>query len=448
MESTPRLSFIAGGFDSVILGEIQNGPLQSLNQRTTNIKSSFMACNFSGKRLVITQLLVTLLAHCVWPHTGLMAQLSNVRLSTLDGQQFKGTVETIDAQGNLAGDGLPKGLQLSEVVRIDLPGRARPTTSTREIWLQLVNGSTVAVKALGLKGETLEFESAIGLDSLPLQVVRAIIWRESAQVKQQLEQPLASQDRVIVETADGERVVQGLVEGLNAQQLLFQYQNETRKISVGRINAVLTADIGGKPMKGSMATVDMSDGSIVKGLIKELKDKRLSLQISDGVLLSLATDQVVSISILSDRQLYLSDVEPIEVQQKTEFTIQRGWQRDKSVEGNVLTLPVGALMELKEFRKGLGSQAFTQLDFSNENQFTVFKATVGIDAETRGKGDCQMAVRGDGIEIWSARVKATDAAQEIELDIAGIKVVSLFVYPGEGFDLADHADWCNARFEK
>jgi len=93
-------------------------------------------------------------------------------------------------------------------------------------------------------------------------------------------------------------------------------------------------------------------------------------------------------------------------------------------------------------------QSFSQLSFSNSNEFDRFKSFVGIDAETQGRGDCQMVVRGDGIELWSKRIKAAEEPQQVDVDISGIKEISLIVYPGEDFDLGDHADWGEARFLK
>ena len=101
-----------------------------------------------------------------------------------------------------------------------------------------------------------------------------------------------------------------------------------------------------------------------------------------------------------------------------------------------------------ELRKGIGTQSFSRLSFANTNEFDRFRAVVGIDAETGGRGDCQMVVQGDGIELWSKRVKAAEDPIQVDLDIAGIKEIALIVNPGEDFDLGDHADWGDARFLK
>ena len=93
-------------------------------------------------------------------------------------------------------------------------------------------------------------------------------------------------------------------------------------------------------------------------------------------------------------------------------------------------------------------QASSRLVFANEAGFDRFSAVAGIAAETKGRGDCQMIVRGDGIELWSKRVTGGGGPLEIDVDIEGIKEVALVVSPGAEFDLGDHANWGEARFLK
>jgi hypothetical protein len=59
-----------------------------------------------------------------------------------------------------------------------------------------------------------------------------------------------------------------------------------------------------------------------------------------------------------------------------------------------------------------------------------------------------MIVRGDGIELWAAEVTGSSGLQVLDVSIEGIGEVELEVVPGKDFDLADHADWCDARFLK
>ena len=66
----------------------------------------------------------------------------------------------------------------------------------------------------------------------------------------------------------------------------------------------------------------------------------------------------------------------------------------------------------------------------------------------RGKGDCVFVVLADGEPLLTRRMRGNEPPEEIQLPIAGREQVTLVVEPGEGLDLADHADWCDARLIK
>ena len=153
-------------------------------------------------------------------------------------------------------------------------------------------------------------------------------------------------------------------------------------------------------------------------------------------------------TIASDRIVYLSDLDPVEVEQSSQFAAPRPWQRDLSVAGNILQLKFATSGKTVSFAKGLGAKPYSSLIFENNNNFDHFRAIAGIDLETAGRGDCEMIVRGDGIQLWAKRIRGSDDPESIVVDISGMKKIALIVLPGESFDLGDHADWADARFTK
>jgi hypothetical protein len=100
------------------------------------------------------------------------------------------------------------------------------------------------------------------------------------------------------------------------------------------------------------------------------------------------------------------------------------------------------------FDKGLGVHSRSSLTFAADKKWDWLAATVGIDAAANGKGDCLFSVMVDGQTIYTRRVQGTDPPYEVQVSIAGREQVTLLVEPGEGLDLADHANWCDARFLK
>jgi hypothetical protein len=373
--------------------------------------------------------------------------LDSVTMVQFDGTTVTATIDSIDIQGNLTGSDLPDGLHLRDILTVKAD---RPIERNSEfgVTIFVTGGGRLYVRNPVITPESVGFQSAAGISEFPLANLRAIAWDGSADLEQQIGLPSADSDSVIVATDNGERKVNGIVELLNGEQLQINYQNESRKIGVEKIKAVIMADIGLDGPSGSAATIELTDGSSIVGVIRELADQKLKLQLAGSGFLEIDTGAIANILIQSDRLVYLSDLEPADVQQRNEFTLQRSWQKDRSVELNRLAIRVGKTDKIIEFNKGLGTQSFTQLIYDNTNEYDRFQATVGINVETNGHGDCLLVVRGDGIELWSQRIRGNHEPVDLDVAIGDMRRIALVVYPGEEFDLADHADWGNARFIK
>ena len=371
--------------------------------------------------------------------------LESVTVKQFNGSSAKGTIQSLDENGNLIGPDLPHGIPLSEVLSIESEKVVKLDSSLNVI-LHLIDGGKIRIKNPQISDEKIVFRSASGLSEIPLQALRAIVWSNSDSVERQLANPAIDKDSVVVAGVNGEQGVAGIMESLNLDKLHLFFEGESRTINVGKIKALVMADLGLKRIDDSVATINLIDGSTVSGVISSIADHKVSVSLSGNISIELSTSKIASLSVESDRLQYLSDLEPSEVQQRTQFTLQREWKKDRSIENNPLSIRFGKTDKIATFNRGLGTQAFTELSFANAKNFDRFNATVGIDAETQGRGDCQMVLRGDGIELWSKRVRGDGDPEELDIDITGMKVISLVVYPGEDFDLADHADWANARF--
>ena len=377
--------------------------------------------------------------------TTVAKDLESVTVRQFNGSSAKGTVSSLDENGELVGDDFPTGVRLSEVLSIE-SDKAVSIDPNLSVILHLVDGGKIRIKNPQIADEKVIFRSGSGISEIPLQALRAIVWSGSATVERQVANPAIDKDGVIVGGANGEQGVAGIMESLNLDKLHLSYEGKSETIDVGKLKALVMADLGLKRLGGSIATISLIDGSTVVGVISNIANRKVSVSQSGNTTIEFPTNKIASLVVESDRLQYLSDLEPTDVQQRTQFALQREWKRDRSVETNPLRIRFGKSDRISQFHKGLGTQAFTELSFTNAKNFDRFNATVGIDAETQGRGDCRMVLRGDGIELWSKRVRGDGDPEDVDVEIAGMKVISLVVYPGEDFDLADHADWANARF--
>lgn len=380
----------------------------------------------------------------------LSAQGLDVTLETLAGQSLRGKLESIAADGELRGNGWTEPLNLSLVSLIDF-GRAVQPAAAGSVTLRLVGGGKAAISSPLIESEQLSFQATALSSGVALEAIAAIVWKENERVLEAVNTPLPDNDQVLVETADGTVVVAGLLEGLSAEKVQVNYQDKSRTIGLEKVLAIVPASLGKtSESKAANSTVRMAmqDGSLIVGELRQLDQEKWSVALPNGTLLEGPMATVSRIEIASDRQAFLSDLTPLESEQRVMFGQPREWTRDQSIDGSPLRLRRQVGVEPTVFRKGLGTRAMTRVVYSNEAGFTRLQAEVGLDPELGQQGDCEVLVRGDGIELWRQRLNSGKPADRIDLDIRGYGRLELVVLPGEQFDLGDFVNWANPRLLK
>ena len=373
-------------------------------------------------------------------------------LQTVDGKQLKGTIDQIDESGRVTGKGIGDNLKIDSIVSIET---GKPVVTVPERAQVYLVGTTpwgaakIGANDVSIANEQVSLSGLLGKFELPLQTVRAILWRDSATVQQAIANPSTELDRVIVDVDGTPQTVNGIVEAVTKESVSVDYKGNLKTIRIEKINAIVLADTGYQAPTGVLASLQTTGGSQLFGSIqswsKAQRDSAIKLAINkQGATIAIPVANVNSIQIQSDRLLFLSKVAPVSVSETTDFVEARPFQRDRSVTGGKLQIR-GADDKPIVFSHGIGSQATSELIYSNEKKFNRLLATVGIDLATKGRGDCRVIVKTDGIEVFNQQLTAQDDPIELNVDVANANRVSLVVLPGREFDLADHVVWGNAK---
>jgi hypothetical protein len=188
--------------------------------------------------------------------------------------------------------------------------------------------------------------------------------------------------------------------------------------------------------------VRFRDGSVLGGESLSLAGGKATLGFSEGGKVEFSWPAASRVAIRSSRVSFLSDLKAIAEEQKPIVTLPLPARNDKSVFGKPL------MLGSRTYEKGLGVHARSSLTFAADKKWDQLAATIGLDASANGKGDCVFVVLADGQSLMTQRMKGNDPPAEIQIPITGRQYVTLLVEPGEGLDLADHADWCDVRFIK
>ena len=378
-------------------------------------------------------------------HSWAAAQKSyDVVAETFDGTTLEFQLASIAEDGTVGGLGLENGLSVSDL--LSLVNTAPVPLANRKINLMLSNDSSVSVSEFSTDGQTVEVISKTVLAPFSFECVKAVVWTDSKKVQSAIRNRSSENDQVVVDTGDEQVIVSGLLEQVTADKVMINYNGKSKKISRSIVLAIVSADLQPVQPKGAIGSVTLTDGSVVNGAIKSLANGAVSVFLDDRNAIELPFAHVNRIDVKSDRIVFLSDLQPVQTDQRTQFGVERESQMDKSVSGNPLTLQGPSEDQPLVFKRGIGMQSYSRMVFEVPEGFDRFQATVGIDTETQGRGDCALIVSADGIQLWQERVRGTDKPRKIDVDISGSSQFTLTVQAGKQFDLSDHVDWCNARF--
>jgi alpha-galactosidase len=120
-----------------------------------------------------------------------------------------------------------------------------------------------------------------------------------------------------------------------------------------------------------------------------------------------------------------------------------GWSAPKINRGiNGDALSIGG----KQFTSGVGTHANSKLRVNLDGNAKRFTAQVGINDSAKPNGSVEFIVVGDGKALWHSGVmKAGQPAKPVDVNLAGVKVLTLRATDSGDGESNDHADWAEAQ---
>src|SRR5271170_6402307 len=131
---------------------------------------------------------------------------------------------------------------------------------------------------------------------------------------------------------------------------------------------------------------------------------------------------------------YLSDLQPIYA-----YTGSGTIVKDKSIGGRTMTN--GGVVYLK----GIGVNSRSGVEYNLGGVCTRFQASIGTDDEEGSSGSVIFEVFADGARILKTGVlTGSSASQFVDLDVTGVRRLTIGVDDADDGTSNDHADWANA----
>jgi hypothetical protein len=194
-----------------------------------------------------------------------------------------------------------------------------------------------------------------------------------------------------------------------------------------------------------------------------LDQERLLVATTDGIKLTWPLNEISTADFSAGKLVFLSDMEPasqswqplVGLSAATTAMSEFGDPRfDRSASGGPLSIwhPDMEFSEgsgsIESFDKGIAVRSRSHLVFRLPKGFSRFVTLAGIEPETRASGNILLIVLGDDRPLLEAEISGQDAPRAIELDVAGVRRLTIVVDYGDNLDTGDWLNLCNARLVK
>ncbi len=328
-------------------------------------------------------------------------------------------------------DGVQKPLSgIPAIERLDavVYGSGSPAALTSGMGVALADGSWLPATAItGATGaDRLLVRGPLGTCELPLELVAG--WGNPA--------PPATVegDAVLVESG----LLGGRLLGLREGKLRFQSTLDPEPL------AIAIEEIRGARLAVPRKRID------VPRLRARLAPGRPGLDllpVADGLVLAVApTIRIdptglggLALRVEGGRRTYLSDLNPATVREEGMFGVVWPFARDQAISGGLLR--VAGI----SYAKGISVHSAATLTWNLDAAYVRLRTQIGICDSVAPEGDCVGILAGDGRELWRARVRGGDPVRALDLDLSGVKVLTLTVETGEHLDIGDHLVLADAQ---
>ena len=397
-----------------------------------------------------------------------------VDLQTVAGESHHGALVAISADeiALATADG-DKRWPLVDVLDI-ASAKAPRGAATPAVIVTLRDGSRVHATAYTTSGDTATIELADGAKlSVPTQAVHWVRWPSSgappaaaevanaaapaadpgAQAWQQfVEQPIEA-DLLVVRKKDDVDSVDGQIGDVGAESVAFAIDDEKLDVKRAKIVGIVYYRAEEVAAPAPLAKVQTADGSAWAAVSLALSDAGCTLETAAGAKVNVPAAALARIDFSQGKVLYLSDLDWDATQsERTPYfgppmpldasVDPYAPQRDRALEGGELTLA------RRTYRKGLALHSRTRLVFRLPEGYRRLTALAGIDDRLSDQGNVKLEIVGDEKTLLSAIVSGGDAPLPVDLDVSGVRRLTILVDFANDQDVADHLDLCELRIIK
>jgi len=380
-----------------------------------------------------------------------------VEVQPLTGEAISGTLAELGAE-QIAIE-TSQGRVSLEMDRLKTLSLNAPGTESRpagSVWVELIDGSSlVASDYLAKDGQARIALAGGKMVEVPILRIRWV------RLQGHSEATAAEWSKILQTTPGGDLLVargedsidshQGVLREVTDSVVKFELDGELLPVKRSKVYGLVYFRPKVSELPGAICRVTDASGSCWSARTIALNGGQLQWSTPAGVSVARPLAEVTHVDFSQGRIVYLADLKP----ESCTWTPYFGTAKDLPVRTEFFSprsdrsLSPGPIeLNGKSQPKGLALHSRSHLVYRLPDKFRRFQALVGIDDRVRPHGHVRLLIQGDERTLWEGTVAGTEPARALDLDLSGVRRLSILVDFGENLDVADHLDLAEARIVK
>jgi hypothetical protein len=377
-------------------------------------------------------------------------------LRTLSGKVISGDLVSLsDKEIVLRAETGPVTTPLAEVLSLDLQAAsgAAPAKYTQVV---LTDGTTLQCSQVRIPGGNAELPLATpeaGKEALvvkvPLSAVAHVLqdahdpavrqeWQDKYLAKK------GNEDILKIKTANGPQRLDGTFGNGDAkgERIEFRVGQRSYNPELARVLGMVFIRKTGQEPPAPLCKVQDLYHNVLAAAKVDVENTGLTVTTAAGARVTYPRALVARIDFSSDKVAFLSDLQPVQVVEKSSLDNVEHYRRDRNLDNGPIRL--GGVT----YSRGLALHSRTELVFDLEGKYKEFQGTLGVDDNVGGDSNAVVQIEGDGRELFRSVVTRKDKPRPLALDVKGVKQLRIVVGSQGLLELGDHVDLADAKVSK
>lgn len=381
--------------------------------------------------------------------SSIFTAIPDAEVALIDGTQIRGKLTAIsDQEVTVTVDQQDRSIASEQLQSIIVSNATATAPDGNHMTVRLHDGSTLIARSVLATPTnariTISDDISYRLNSDSLS---------SIQFKTLTEQGQKDYDAILDDDAAGDVLIvlrpsgaidelEGIIERIDDKTVTFNFDGDRIPVELTKLAGVkLLQPSSLKVLQTTCSLTDLNGNAWhARTFNLNPEENALTFETGTGDKISIQLNLIQKLQFASTNVVYLSDLPP-ENAQWTPYLSGRlirnrldqlyAPAKDRSANGGAIVIGE------QQYLKGLSLRSKTILTYRLTEEFKTLQLTAGLAMETKGRGNIDLIILGDNKQLFRDAIEDPDDIRQLELDITGIRRLSITVDYGKNLDFGD-----------